>query len=60
MALCIRTAVHRKPDSYSIRASAGVVADSVPEKEWSETFHKMGALFWAVTGREVLHESISR
>lgn len=60
MALCIRTAVHHKPDSYSIRASAGVVADSVPEKEWSETFHKMGALFWAVTGREVLHESIGR
>lgn len=60
MALCIRTAVHHKPDSYSIRASAGVVADSVPEKEWSETFHKMGALFWAVTGREVLNESIGR
>ncbi|WP_379160211.1 anthranilate synthase component I family protein [Paenibacillus sp. sgz5001063] len=60
MALCIRTAVHRAPHSYAIRASAGVVADSVPEKEWSETFHKMGALFWAITGREVLHESISR
>lgn len=59
MALCIRTAIHREPHVYSIRASAGVVADSVPEKEWSETFHKMGALFWAITGKEVLHESIS-
>ncbi|WP_410512209.1 anthranilate synthase component I family protein [Paenibacillus sp. BR2-3] len=59
MALCIRTAVHHEPNLYSIRASAGVVADSIPENEWSETFHKMGALFWAITGKEVLNESVS-
>lgn len=60
MALCIRTAVYREPGNYSIRASAGVVADSKPENEWRETFHKMGALYWAITGKEVLHESTSR
>lgn len=59
MALCIRTAVYRKPGHYAIRASAGVVADSRPENEWRETFHKMGALYWAITGKEVLHESVS-
>ncbi|MFB9326088.1 anthranilate synthase component I family protein [Paenibacillus aurantiacus] len=60
MALCIRTAVHTADGRYSVRASAGVVADSKPENEWLETFHKMGALFWAITDREVLHESVSR
>ncbi|WP_422657928.1 anthranilate synthase component I family protein [Paenibacillus sp. EC2-1] len=59
MALCIRTAVHHEPNLYSIRASAGVVADSKPENEWRETYHKMGALFWAVTGKEILDESLS-
>ncbi|WP_025690616.1 anthranilate synthase component I family protein [Paenibacillus zanthoxyli] len=59
MALCIRTAVYQEPDLYAIRASAGVVADSKPENEWKETFHKMGALFWAVTGKEVLNEGDS-
>jgi anthranilate/para-aminobenzoate synthase component I len=59
MALCIRTAIHHEPNLYTIRASAGVVADSKPENEWNETFHKMGALFWSITGKEVLNEGVS-
>lgn len=49
MALCIRSAVH-EGSTYRFRASAGVVADSVPEKEWAETRHKLAATYWAVTG----------
>ncbi|KPX24214.1 anthranilate synthase component I family protein [Pseudomonas syringae group genomosp. 3] len=52
-ALCIRSAVH-KEGTYYLRASAGVVADSVPEHEWTETFHKMGSVYRAVTGKEML------
>lgn len=51
-ALCIRTAVHRE-QTYKIRASAGVVADSIAEKEWRETMHKLSACYWAITGAEV-------
>jgi len=53
MALCIRTLVHRG-DRYRARASAGVVVDSVPEREWRETLAKMSAAHWAVTGKELL------
>jgi anthranilate synthase component 1 len=52
-ALCIRSAVH-KDGTYYLRASAGVVADSDPDKEWTETFHKMGSVYRAVTGKEML------
>ncbi|HZH26967.1 MAG TPA: anthranilate synthase component I family protein [Azospirillaceae bacterium] len=52
LALCIRTAVHTE-HGYSIRASAGIVADSVPEKEWRETIVKMGATYWAIVGEEL-------
>lgn len=52
-ALCIRSAVH-KEGTYYLRASAGVVADSVPDKEWTETFYKLGSVYRAVTGREML------
>jgi anthranilate synthase component 1 len=51
LALCIRGAVHRG-DRYVVRASAGVVADSDPRREWEETWHKLGAVHWALTGRE--------
>lgn len=51
-ALCIRSAVHHE-GAYVLRASAGVVADSDPDREWAETLHKLGALHWALTGREV-------
>ncbi|WP_084008361.1 anthranilate synthase component I family protein [Planomonospora sphaerica] len=51
LALCIRTLLHRD-GTYRIRASAGVVADSVPEREWAETLAKSTAAYWAVTGGE--------
>lgn len=53
LALCIRTAVH-DGTRFSIRASAGIVADSLPEAEWRETLAKMGATYWALTGEELL------
>ncbi len=52
LALCIRTAV-RHGGRYFIRASAGAVADSIPEQEWKETMAKMGATYWAVAGEEL-------
>ena len=53
LALCIRTAIHNG-EEYVIRASAGVVADSVAEAEWRETAAKLGATYWAITGQEML------
>ncbi|MFI9203874.1 anthranilate synthase component I family protein [Streptomyces sp. NPDC053048] len=53
LALCIRTLFHRD-GVYRTRASAGIVADSVPEREWNETLAKMSATYWAVTGKELL------
>ena len=52
LALCIRTAVFDGFE-YTIRASAGVVADSDPSLEWKETLHKMGSTYWAITGKEL-------
>ena len=52
-ALCIRSAVY-KDGTYYLRASAGVVADSEPEKEWMETFYKMSSVYRAVTGKEMI------
>jgi anthranilate synthase component 1 len=52
LALCIRTLVHRGR-AYRTRASAGVVADSCPRREWQETLAKLSAGFWAVTGQEL-------
>ncbi|MBP2703232.1 anthranilate synthase component I family protein [Microbispora sp. RL4-1S] len=51
LALCIRTLVHGD-GVYRARASAGVVADSTPQREWNETIAKLGAAHWAVTGEE--------
>ncbi|WP_225821739.1 anthranilate synthase component I family protein [Streptomyces naphthomycinicus] len=53
LALCIRTLVH-DGGAYRTRASAGVVADSDPEREWAETLAKCSAAHWAVTGEELL------
>ncbi|MCY0942924.1 anthranilate synthase component I family protein [Streptomyces sp. H34-S5] len=53
LALCIRTLFHHD-GVYRTRASAGVVADSVPDREWTETLAKMNAAYWAVTGKELL------
>ena len=40
--------------TYTVRASAGIVADSDPSNEWRETLTKMSATFWAITGEELL------
>ncbi|MDA1310880.1 MAG: anthranilate synthase component I family protein [Proteobacteria bacterium] len=52
LALCIRSTLHAN-GVYRIRASAGVVADSIAEKEWRETLAKMGSSYWAITGAEI-------
>ena len=52
LALCIRSTLHTD-GAFRIRASAGVVADSLAEKEWRETLAKMGACYWAITGEEI-------
>jgi anthranilate synthase component 1 len=53
LALCIRTLFHHG-GVYRTRASAGIVADSAPGAEWTETLAKMSATHWAVTGKELL------
>jgi anthranilate synthase component 1 len=52
LALCIRGALHHD-GKFTYRASAGVVADSDPEREWAETLHKLAAANWAITGEEI-------
>lgn len=52
-ALCIRSTFYQN-GTYHLRASAGVVIDSVPEKEWMETLYKMSSVFRAVTGKELI------
>lgn len=47
-AIAIRTAV-LKDGMMHVQAGAGIVADSVPEKEWEETMNKGRALFRAAT-----------
>jgi anthranilate synthase component 1 len=46
-AITIRTLFADKDKAY-IQAGAGIVADSVPEREWFETNHKAGALIKAL------------
>lgn len=45
--IIIRT-VMKKGDQVYIQASAGLVADSVPENEWNETNHKMRTVKQAI------------
>jgi len=52
LGLGIRMVAHRDGE-YRLRASAGMVADSVPANEWQETLTKLGATYWAVTGEEL-------
>jgi anthranilate/para-aminobenzoate synthase component I len=52
LCLCIRSLVHYA-GQYRARASAGIVADSDPGREWAETMAKAGAAYWAVTGMEL-------
>ena len=53
LALGIRMAVHTAGE-YRIRASAGIVSDSMPEAEWRETLTKMAVTYWSVTGDELI------
>jgi len=46
VAIAIRTGIIKDQTLY-VQAAAGVVADSVPEKEWAETEQKARALFRA-------------
>lgn len=50
-AIAIRTAVIKNNTLY-IQAGAGIVADSVPEREWEETMNKGRAIFRAVSMAE--------
>jgi anthranilate synthase component 1 len=50
-AIAIRTAVI-KDRVLHIQAGAGVVADSVPAREWEETLNKGRAIFRAVENAE--------
>jgi len=47
-AIAIRTAVIKDGQLY-VQVGAGIVADSVPAKEWEETMNKGRAMFRAVT-----------
>ena len=51
--LAIRSALH-DGSRFTIRASAGIVADSDPTAEWRETLAKLGASYWAITGQELV------
>lgn len=53
MALCIRMAC-RQDGEYQIRASAGIVYDSNPEREWQETLTKMRLLYRTLTNKEIV------
>ena len=50
-AIAIRTAIIKDGTLY-IQVGAGIVADSVPEKEWDETMNKGRAIFKAVAMSE--------
>jgi anthranilate synthase component I len=53
MAITIRTLVMKDGKAY-MQAGAGIVADSVPEKEFMECEHKAAALFAAVRKAQTL------
>ena len=53
MAITIRTLIFKNGKAY-LQAGAGIVADSVPEKEYRECQHKAAALFAAVDLQRVI------
>ncbi|HIP42767.1 MAG TPA: anthranilate synthase component I [Aquifex aeolicus] len=55
MAIAIRTAVYRDREIF-VQAGAGIVADSIPEKEWEETVNKAKALMKAIEMAEISTE----
>jgi anthranilate/para-aminobenzoate synthase component I len=50
LSITIRTLVIKNGSAY-IQAGAGIVADSVPEREYYETLHKAQAMLEALTKR---------
>ncbi|HVQ40202.1 MAG TPA: chorismate-binding protein [Pyrinomonadaceae bacterium] len=54
--IAIRTIVLREGEA-SVQAGAGIVADSIPEREYEETVHKAGALFRAIEIAEEANDS---
>jgi anthranilate synthase component 1 len=48
--IAIRTVVSHRPGSASVQAGAGIVYDSVPQKELEETLHKASAALRAAAG----------
>lgn len=48
LAVTIRTCVIEKDRAF-VQAGAGIVADSVPEKEWEETEKKAQAVLVAIS-----------
>lgn len=57
LAIAIRTAVI-KGGRASVQAGAGLVADSVPEKEYEETLHKASAPLRAIASANALRSAI--
>jgi anthranilate synthase component 1 len=59
LAIAIRTAVVKDGALY-VQAGAGIVADSVPEAEWTETCNKARAVLraaeLALSGLDTRHE----
>jgi anthranilate synthase component 1 len=53
MAITLRTVVVADGIAY-VQAGAGIVADSVPEREYQETLHKAGVMFEAIGRAEGL------
>ncbi len=51
MAIAIRTAIVRDKEVF-VQAGAGIVADSIPEREWEETVNKAKALMKAIDTAE--------
>ena len=53
MAITLRTVMIAAGKAY-VQAGAGIVADSVPEREHQETLHKAGVMFEAIRQAEAL------
>ena len=58
-AITIRTIVISKGVAY-IQAGAGIVADSIPEREYQESLHKAQALLAAIEQTEAKHAPANR
>jgi anthranilate synthase component 1 len=56
--IALRTAVV-KDDTLYIQAGGGVVADSTPDNEYAESFHKMRALIRAIEKAEAIEASLA-